>query len=530
MKNTLSTDLQPLAVAYLRVSTNDQDYQSQLETIQTYCETNNFNLVKTFEEKISGANRKRPEFSKLEKYLYDKTNKIDYCICSDLSRLGRNADVHTFAHKLIDNKICLISIHGNIRTLDENKNKIPAQLLLLETISSINSFFLDTIKHHIKRGLNHAVSIGHSLGGYTLAFGYYINKQVLTINETEAETVKLIFNLSLEMGCRNISKYLNQREIPSQKNGKWNDASINRMLKNPLYMGQRRYKNTLVDAPQLRIVSDEIFNQVQKRLKEKDNKQGINRRYEYLLDKKKIQCGCCGKHYYAKRVRNNPIYQCISYRTPETKCGNRSINCNKLETNITNYLLSNFSNHILNQIDTQNFDISIANLNESLNDYTILLKKETKKESDLIPMLLNDKISEEEFDTNRNICKKEKNVLQQKINELTIEIERLQVLKRNKTDLQKIAENIKINGIDRTMIRNIVNKITIYPEHEIKLCSFKGDLVYRVVLNINNIDFTLYMSQRSKEVQTSEYLNIDLMELSLRDAMKRNNVIPSNKV
>ena len=46
------------AIAYYRVSTDLQDYNRQIQDIQTYCNKEGFNVVKEFAEKETGKNKK----------------------------------------------------------------------------------------------------------------------------------------------------------------------------------------------------------------------------------------------------------------------------------------------------------------------------------------------------------------------------------------------------------------------------------------------------------------------------------------
>ena len=71
---------------YLRVSTSTQDYERQRQEIETYCKANNYQIVNTFEEKISGAKDERPQFNALCSL---SKNDIDAVVVWEISRLGR---------------------------------------------------------------------------------------------------------------------------------------------------------------------------------------------------------------------------------------------------------------------------------------------------------------------------------------------------------------------------------------------------------------------------------------------------------
>ncbi|WP_299831812.1 recombinase family protein [uncultured Metabacillus sp.] len=65
----------------------------------------------------------------------------------------------------------------------------------------------------------------------------------IRINEEEKEIVELIFNLFLEKGYGSgrISQYLNEHGYKNREGKVWRDNTILRMLRNPIYIGRKRY-------------------------------------------------------------------------------------------------------------------------------------------------------------------------------------------------------------------------------------------------------------------------------------------------
>ena len=74
----------------LRCSTSSQDYEYQRNTLTDLCKRNGWEIVKTFENKVSGAkkNEERQEIVELIDYI--KHNKVDLCCCTEVSRVGRD--------------------------------------------------------------------------------------------------------------------------------------------------------------------------------------------------------------------------------------------------------------------------------------------------------------------------------------------------------------------------------------------------------------------------------------------------------
>lgn len=82
------------AAIYARVSstTDRQSTQRQVIDLTAYADRNSLNLVKVYEEHISGAkkNAERPVLSDCLQFCFD--NHISVLLLSELSRLGRNVD------------------------------------------------------------------------------------------------------------------------------------------------------------------------------------------------------------------------------------------------------------------------------------------------------------------------------------------------------------------------------------------------------------------------------------------------------
>ena len=73
---------------YCRVSTLKQDYQRQVADLNTYCKAMGYDILYTFEEKMSGREDDRPEFKKLQKLTKDD---VDMILVWEFSRLSRKA-------------------------------------------------------------------------------------------------------------------------------------------------------------------------------------------------------------------------------------------------------------------------------------------------------------------------------------------------------------------------------------------------------------------------------------------------------
>lgn len=82
------------AVIYARVSSvgDRQDTTRQIRDLEKYALDNSIDIVKSFEEHISGAKKTKDRPVLTECLQYCISNDIDILLISELSRLGRNVD------------------------------------------------------------------------------------------------------------------------------------------------------------------------------------------------------------------------------------------------------------------------------------------------------------------------------------------------------------------------------------------------------------------------------------------------------
>jgi len=78
------------AVAYIRVSTDEQNPKSQLQVVEQYAREKGYRIVKVFEEHISGGTNplERPIFKEMLDFC--RKNKIDAILMYDITRFYRS--------------------------------------------------------------------------------------------------------------------------------------------------------------------------------------------------------------------------------------------------------------------------------------------------------------------------------------------------------------------------------------------------------------------------------------------------------
>lgn len=140
-------------VLLLRVSTNSQDYEYQRSTLADLCNRNNWEIVRTFENKVSGAkkNEEREEIVELLDYI--KNNEIDMVMATEVSRVGRNTlEALKTIEILNENKVNLYFANYNIETLLPDKSVNPIARLILTICLEISAYERNLIRYRMKAG------------------------------------------------------------------------------------------------------------------------------------------------------------------------------------------------------------------------------------------------------------------------------------------------------------------------------------------------------------------------------------------
>lgn len=155
------------AVIYARVSsTNDrQSTDRQVSDLNGYASKNDINVVKTFEEHISGAkrNEERPILCECLDYCIE--NKIDTLLISELSRLGRNVDEVLANVKLCkDNNLNIYFQKENLSIFQADGTKNPFLNIFISVLGTCAEMERENIKFRLNSGRAKYIADGGKLG------------------------------------------------------------------------------------------------------------------------------------------------------------------------------------------------------------------------------------------------------------------------------------------------------------------------------------------------------------------------------
>lgn len=136
-----------------RVSTQGQDYERQVVELTDYCQRMNWDVVKVFTNKISGAakNADREEISALVDFV--KEQQLNRLVCLEISRLGRSTlESLKVINYLNEHQVSLHIKNYNLDTLNEDGKVNPVASLICTILLEIASMERLTIKERMASG------------------------------------------------------------------------------------------------------------------------------------------------------------------------------------------------------------------------------------------------------------------------------------------------------------------------------------------------------------------------------------------
>lgn len=230
--------------------------------------------------------------------------------------------------------------------------------LMLTVLSAFSQEEARSFSENLKWSAKKQFQRGELMINTKRFYGYDKNKQGnLVVNEKEAKIIRRIFDEYISCkGAGTIAKGLNLDSVPTVGNKKWHDSTIRQMLRNEKYKGdailQKYYSPDHLKRISVKnkgeldsyyitnnhpaIISKELWDEVQTKLKERAQAQGIKeetvKKYttKYPLSGK-LHCGKCGANL-KRRTWNSKlnckkiVWQCSNYiRNGKQACSGTTI-------------------------------------------------------------------------------------------------------------------------------------------------------------------------------------------------------------
>lgn len=363
------------AASYCRLSREDGDkmesdsIRNQKDLIAHFATQKGIHIAEEYvDDGYSGTSFERPAFQRLIEDV--KKKKINCIIVKDLSRLGRNyIETGRYLEKIFPFLgVRFIAINDHYDSANQSGD---ADQIIIPFKNLINDAYCRDISIKIRSQLDVKRKNGKFIGSFA-AYGYQKDpkdKNHLIIDGVAAEIVKTIFRLRLDgYSAQRIMEHLDAREIAppleykrrsglnfnsgfrSGRKPRWSIMTINRILKNELYIGtmvQGKNRKINYKVKQSRpieesewirvartheaIISKRVFEEVQ-RLAKLDTRTAPREESVYILSGF-LRCGCCGQNMVrrtsVKRGKKYYYYHCSTYKRGEG-CSSHNISEEKL--------------------------------------------------------------------------------------------------------------------------------------------------------------------------------------------------------
>ena len=286
-----------------RVSTKGQVEKDDIPMQKQAChefvaEQSDWHIEKEFSEKgVSGfkiAAKDRDAIQDLQKAAVEK--KFDVLLVFMFDRIGRKEDETPFVVEwFVRQGVEVWSVKEGQQRFDTHVDKLLNYIRFwqangesLKTSIRVSERHKQMVEDGIWRG-------GVCPYGYRLVFKGRIgkkNRQLLDleVDPEKSAIVQEIFRLLClcGYGTYRIANHLNAKYSDPEKI--WTPRTIIAMLRNPIYTGRMRFKDTITSTPieELRIVSDEMFEFAERILKEHIlsriiGKITVNRNYDITI-------------------------------------------------------------------------------------------------------------------------------------------------------------------------------------------------------------------------------------------------------
>lgn len=228
---------------------------------------------------FSGGNMDRPGLRKLMDLV--QNGEIDVIVVYKIDRLTRSLmDFAKLAETFDEHGVSFVSVTQSFNTTDSMGR------LMLNVLLSFAQFERELTGERIRDKFAASKKLGMWMGG-PQPIGYDVKDRQLIVNESEAETVRRIFDLYLELGnVRLVEEELHRlglrtRSYVAQSGRQMGDRTFTRghlykLLGNPLYIGDISHKGERHEGQHDAIVDRGTWDKVQATLS--DNTQGKRQR------------------------------------------------------------------------------------------------------------------------------------------------------------------------------------------------------------------------------------------------------------
>lgn len=279
------------AVIYARYSSDNQREESiegQLRECKEYADQNGITVVRTYIDRaLSAKTDSRPQFQQM---IHDSaTHTFEAVLVWKLDRFSRNRyDSAHYKRILKNNRVHVVSVTEPI-------SNTPEGIMLESLLEGMAEYYSAELAEKVSRG-HKENALKAKFNGGPVPLGYRIDSEHhYQIDPATAPVVQEAFQrYAAGESIRSIIESLNARGIRNSRGNPFTKNSFQTLLKNRRYLGEYRYKDTVIPDAIPAIIDPDCFDAVQRRCEIHRQAPAHNKADVHYLLTTKLFCGKCG--------------------------------------------------------------------------------------------------------------------------------------------------------------------------------------------------------------------------------------------
>ena len=336
-----------MTAIYARKSTESEDRQvlsidSQVSELKATADRHGFRIDRVFTESMSAKAPGRPVFNELYKMV--QKGKVDRIICWKLDRLARNP---------LDGGALIWALdQGQIQTIvtpASTYSNSGSDKFLMQLEFGMAKKYVDDLSDNVKRGIRARLNKGWASGRPPLGYLNDRNERTIIKDPERFPLIRRMWDMMLSgkmtppriLTLANSSWGLRTRQFKREGGAPLGLSSIYRIFRNPFYYGMIKHGGELMPGSHEPMVAKAEFDRIQVLLGVEDNPRPKKHRFAFTG---LIRCGECGGSITAEHKVNRQGHEYVYYhctrRKKNTKCSQRVIEVQKLESQVSSFLRS----------------------------------------------------------------------------------------------------------------------------------------------------------------------------------------------
>lgn len=460
------------AVIYARYSSDNQREESiegQIRECMEFANRSGATVIETYIDRaLSAKTDNRPNFQKMIKDSYK--HAFDIIIVWKLDRFARNRyDSAHYKTILKKNGVKVVSAKEVIAEGSEG-------ILLESVLEGMAEYYSAELSEKVIRGMTENALKGKSNGG-SVTFGYKTDEnQRYVIDETLAPVVEEVFEMYADgKTIKEIVKHLNECGIKTRNNKKISYNMIQYMLSNRRYIGEYKYREIVKEKAIPSIISDELFEKVQKVLQKNKHAPATHKAEDDYLLTTKLFCGKCGAFMVGESGTGRQkivhrYYKCVNAK--KHTCDKKTVQKEWAENLAVEYALEILNDDKLIDTLTERIFVLQGQENPRLPRLNEQLKDTEKRISNIVSTIERGFVADSTLERLQELEKSKKDleisILQEQIKKPFLTKEQI------KFGIEKFKKlDVTTNDGKRRLIDGFINSIVLYDDRIIFTFNYK---------------------------------------------------------